>query len=86
MQNIMSNHKQSYYRVIKTVEIICGKPTAMYGVEGFSGGETVSVTALSADRSRLVNLVSDMNSCELELCLLRNVVDDFLYECYGISL
>lgn len=85
MQNITSSHKKTYYRVVKTIEIINGLPTAMYGVEGFAGGETVSVTALSPDRKRVLKLVADMNLCEMELCVLRNVVDGFLYECYDLN-
>lgn len=85
MQDITFSHKKAYYRVIKTIEIINGLQTAMYGVEGFAGGETVSVTALSPDRKRVMKLVADMNYCGLELHVLRKVVDGFLYECYDLK-
>ena len=79
------NHNSAYYRVIRTVEDIASKPTTMYGIEGFCGDETVTVTALSENRRRIKELVDVMNKSELELCHLCEVVDNFMYECYGIK-
>lgn len=79
------NHKLAHYRVIKTVEMVVDKPTAMYGIEGFCGDETVTVTALSENRRRIKVLVNKLNECELSLCHFCEVVDNFLFETYGIK-
>ncbi len=78
MQNVIENHKTCYYRVVKSRELIDGKRVWMYGVEGFSNGESVSLRALSLDRRRIEALVDGMNSGGMELEALRNVIDDFL--------
>ncbi len=79
------NHKLAHYRVVKTVESVVGKPTAMYGIEGFCGDETVTVTALSENRRRIKELVNKLNESELSLCHFCEVVDNFLFEAYGIK-
>ncbi len=78
MQNVNNNHNSNYYRVVKTRETIGGNFCWMYGIEGFSNGESVSLRALSVDRKRVENLVDTMNSKRLELKVLREVVDTFL--------
>ena len=78
MRNVTKNHKTSYYRVVKTREMIGTSFQWMYGIEGFSNGELVSLRALSFDRSRVENLVDTMNSKSLELKALREVIDNFL--------
>lgn len=78
MQNVTKNHKISYYRVVKSKEMIGTSFQWMYGIEGFSNRESVSLRALSFDRNRVENLVDTMNSKSLELKVLREVVDNFL--------
>ncbi len=78
-----SINKKVYYRVIKTREVIDGVSMSFYGIEGFSGDEVVSVEALTDDYKRIKSLVCKMSECELELCHFKNVIDDFLYDCYG---
>lgn len=78
MQKVNKNHKSSYYRVVKSREMIGKSVQWMYGIEGFSNGESVSLRALSFDRNRVENLVDTMNSKSLELKTLRKVVDTFL--------
>ena len=50
----------------------------MYGIEGFSNGESVSLRALSFDRKRIETLVDGMNAGVMELETLRKVIDSFL--------
>ncbi len=78
MQKVNKNHKISYYRVVKSREMIGKNFQWMYGIEGFSNGESVSLRALSFDRKRIEELVDSMNSKSLELKVLREVVDTFL--------
>ncbi len=78
MQKVNKNHKSSYYRVVKSRETIGKSFQWMYGIEGFSNGESVSLRALSFDRNRVENLVDTMNSKSFELNALRKVVDTFL--------
>ena len=73
------NKNVAFYKTVKTVEMVNGKPTEMYGVEGFSENEVVTIKALSCDKARISKLVATMNEVELELCHLKDVVDDFLY-------
>lgn len=80
MQNDNSKHNHAYYRAVKTMESINDKTVAMYGVEGFGHGDVVSVLALTTDKTRITKLVATLNECGLELCQLRDVVDDFLYD------
>lgn len=80
MQNNNLKHSVAYYRAVKTVENFNGKMTTMYGIEGFGHGDVVSVLALTTDKARITKLVATLNECGLELCQLRDVVDDFLYE------
>lgn len=76
----IKNKNIAFYKTVKTVEMVNGKPTAMYGVEGFSDNEVVTIKALTSDKARISKLVATMNEVELELCHLKDVVDDFLYE------
>lgn len=78
MQKVKNNHKTNYYRVVKSREMIGKSFCWMYGIEGFSNGESVSLRALSFDRNRVEKLVDTMNSRSLELKVLREVVDTFL--------
>lgn len=78
MQKVNINHKTSYYRVVKSREMIGKNFQWMYGIEGFSNGESVSLRALSFDRKRIEELVDSMNSKSFELNVLREVVDTFL--------
>ncbi len=78
MQKVNKNHKTSYYRVVKSREMIGKNFQWMYGIEGFSNGESISLRALSFDRKRIEELVDSMNSKSLELKVLREVVDTFL--------
>ncbi len=78
MRNVNENHKRGYYRVIKSREMIDKRLCWMYGIEGFSNGEKVSLRALSFDRKRIKRLVDTMNSKSMELNVLRGVVDTFL--------
>lgn len=83
MQNVITNHKSTYYRVVKTKENLSGHSVVMYGINGFSDGEVVSVLALSTDKKRIVGLVNAMNSCDFELCRFRKVVYECLQKCCG---
>lgn len=85
MQNKNLVHKAAHYRVVKTIENVASQPTAMYGIEGFSGDETVTLTALSENRRRIKALVATLNESELELCHLREIVENFLFDSYGIN-
>ncbi len=82
MQNLTKNHNKAYYRMVKTTEMLDGEMTVMYGIEGFGGGETVSLIALSKDRNRIKRLVNILNECELEISSLKSAVDKFLVDCY----
>ena len=85
MGNRKTNHNFAHYRVIRTFEDAASKPTTMYGIEGFSGEETITITALSENRRRIKELVDLMNKSELELCHFYEVVENFVYENYGIN-
>ncbi len=80
MDSIKNKHNTAFYKTVKTVEMVDGKPTVMYGVEGFCDNEVVTLKSLSSDKARVCSLVDTMNECGLELCQLKDVVDDFLYE------
>ena len=74
-----TNNKNAIYKIVKTDESINGKSVEMYGVEGVSDDDVVTLKALSVDKARVKRLVTAMNDCGLEICQLRDVVDDFLY-------
>jgi hypothetical protein len=74
-----ANNKSAIYKIVKTNESINGKSVEMYGVEGVSEDDVVTLKALSVDKARMSRLVTAMNDCGLEICQLRDVVDDFLY-------
>lgn len=71
------------YSVIKSLENVEGFVIEMYGVVGKNGNEVITIKGLSSDATRVDKLVADMNNCGLELCHLRDVVEDFLFESYG---
>ena len=82
MKNSKSIHNKTYYRMVKTMETVNGMRIFMYGIEGFGGGESVSLVSLSADRKRIKDLVKIMNESELKITCLKNNVYDFLSQCY----
>lgn len=84
MQKVKINSKSAHFRVIETVEQVSSNQVLMYGVEGESQNDKLSVKALSYDKSRVERLVKTMNVCEIELCQFKDIIDDFLYDCYGI--
>ena len=51
-----------------------------------SGNDIITIPGLSEDSVRMKNLVENMNRSDLELCQLKDVVEDFLFESYGILL
>ena len=79
MENMVEKSKNAFYKVVKTVEIMDDQTIKMYGVEGSLGDEVVTLKALSCDEARVTKLVDTMNECGLELCQLRDVINDFLY-------
>lgn len=83
----MSNSKKITvrYRVIRSVEKLYGETRIMYGVEGRCGEDILTLSALSEDRRRVAAMVKNLNRGEFELCLLRDAVNDFLYQTYGIE-
>ena len=46
MKNSKSIHNKTYYRMVKTMETVNGMRIFMYGIEGFGGGESVSLVSL----------------------------------------
>lgn len=73
------------YRVIRSIENVNGKTVVMYGIEGCCGEERMILSSLSDDRQRIKTLVDRLNEGEFELCLLKDVVRDFLFESYGVG-
>lgn len=73
------------YRVIRAVHKINGRTVVMYGIEGCCGEERMILDSLSEDKARIKTLVDRLNEGEFELCLLKDVVRDFLFESYGIG-
>jgi hypothetical protein len=76
--------KDTQYRVIETEETVEGIKVLMYGVVGIRGNETVVITGLSESSARIKKLVDKMNDGGLQLCQLRDVVEDFLSDSYGM--
>lgn len=64
-------HKPSY-RVIKS--------GSKYGIEGANDNETVVVESLTADFDKITDFVEVLNTEGLELCHLKEVAKDFLYD------
>lgn len=83
----MSNevNYKAVYRMIRSVNTIGGKTVVMYGIEGIDAEERMVLSALSDNKERIGCLVKSLNEGQFELCLLRDVVRDFLYEFYGIA-
>lgn len=73
------------YKAVTTIERFEGKTIVMYGIEGKSRHEKISIASLSEDRERIERLVHTLNEGGFELCHLKDTVNDFLYETYGIS-
>lgn len=71
MKNYQDVHK-IIYRVIKT--------NSKYGVEGVCDNETVTVKNLTADFDKITDFVKVLNAEGLELCHLKEVAEDFLYD------
>ncbi len=69
---IYENIHKPLYRVIKS--------GSKYGIEGTSGNETVVVKNLTADFNKIANFVKVLNDEGLELCHLKEVAEDFLYD------
>lgn len=72
------------FRVINNKVLLGDKETIMYGIEGVCGDEHISVSSLTDDYARIERLVDNLNRGKFELCHLKDIVDDFLYESYGI--
>lgn len=64
-------HKPSY-RVIKC--------NSKYGIEGVCDNETDTVENLTADFNKIAEFVKVLNAEGLELCHLKEVAEDFLYD------
>ena len=71
MKNYQDVHK-IIYRVIKT--------NSKYGIEGTSKNEKVVVGNLTADFDKITDFVKVLNTEGLELCHLKEVAEDFLYD------
>ena len=56
------------YHMISSEEVIDGAPVCMYGIKGVLNDETVSLTGLSDDSSRISKLIDNMNLSGIELC------------------
>lgn len=76
---------KAVYRMIRSVNKIDGKMVVMYGIEGVCVDERIVLSALSDNRSRISALVDNLNEGQFELCLLIDVVRDFLFDFYGIG-
>lgn len=74
------------YKIICSQESLNGNQVLMYGVEGRCGSQKMVLSSLSCDRKRIELLVKRLNEGEFELCLLKDVVNDFLYETYGVAI
>ncbi len=70
MENSKNIHK-STYRVIKC--------NSKYGIEGICDNETVAVENLTDDFNKISEFVKVLNAEGLELCHLKEVAEDFLY-------
>lgn len=86
MDTFMYDYRNAKYTVTTSTEKVDGLPVRMYGVRGKSGNDTITIPGLSEDSVRMKNLVENMNRSDLELCQLKDVVEDFLFESYGIML
>lgn len=73
------------YRMVSTIERIDGITTVMYGIEGIGQKERITVSCLSDDKLRIERLIKTLNEGNFELCHLKDAVNDFLYENYGVS-
>lgn len=71
MKNSENIHKPTY-QVIKSF--------SKYGIEGSCDGETVAVENLTADFDKITDFVEVLNTEGLELCHLKEVAEDFLYD------
>ena len=83
MSNAADN--KAVYRMIRSVNKIDGKTVVMYGIEGVCVDERMILSALSDNSLRISALVDNLNEGQFELCLLRDVVRDFLFDFYGIG-
>ena len=86
MNTYMYNYRNAKYSMTTSTERVDGLPVKMYGVRGKSGNDSITIPGLSEDSVRMKNLVENMNRSDLELCQLKDVVEDFLFESYGILL
>lgn len=59
------------YRVIKAA--------SKYGIEGTRGNQTVTAENLTSDLNKITEFVEILNTEQLELCHLKEVAEDFLY-------
>lgn len=73
------------YRSVTTIERINGSTMVMYGIEGRNRNEKITIKSLSEDKIRIDNLIRVLNEGGFELCHLKDTVNDFLFETYGIS-
>lgn len=71
MENSKNIHN-SAYRVIEC--------NLKYGIEGICNGETVTVENLTADFNKITDFVKVLNTEGLEICHLKEVAEDFLYD------
>ena len=85
MNTYMYNYRNAKYSMTTSTERVDGLPVKMY-VRGKSGNDIITIPGLSEDSVRMKNLVENMNRSDLELCQLKDVVEDFLFESYGILL
>lgn len=86
MNTYMYNYRNAKYSMTTSTERVDGLPVKMYEVRGKSGNDIITIPGLSEDSVRMKNLVENMNRSDLELCQLKDVVEDFLFESYGILL
>ena len=84
MEKRLNNENYAVYKMIATVEELDGKRVLMYGIEGRNKDERISVSSLNDDKERIRPLVEMLNDGGFELCHLKDAVNDFLYETYGI--
>lgn len=80
-----THNKPAQYRMLRSVERINDRTVIMYGIEGCCGSERIFLNSLSEDRKRIRALVDNLNKGEFELCLLKDAVNDFLFNAYGVS-
>lgn len=69
---IYENIHKPLYRVIKS--------GLKYGIEGANENETILVENLTADFDKITEFVKVLNTEGLELCHLKEVAEDFLYD------